>query len=79
MPKRIPIPINQRFGRLKVIGLAPPRISRQGCKIRIVFAQCDCGQIATISEKELYRSRVRSCGCDQVDLRNVFFVDGVLE
>jgi hypothetical protein len=70
MPKRTPLPINQRFGHLTVIGEAPPSISRQGCKIRRVFAQCDCGRVAVICEKELYRSRVQSCGCDQANLGN---------
>jgi hypothetical protein len=43
----MPLPINQRFGRLTIVGLAPPKISLQGCKIRNVFARCDCGQTVT--------------------------------
>lgn len=52
------------YGFLKVISMAPDRISRSGRKIRMWECECLlCGKHKTASADDLRRGFVKSCGC----------------
>ncbi len=67
MPKRNPIEIGSRFGRLIVISEAPPSFNPQKERIYRVLALCDCGNKKSVAEYILRSGRVKSCGCWNVD------------
>jgi hypothetical protein len=48
----------QRFGRLVVVGDAPPRAGRG-----YVLCRCDCGETVEIQAKLVRQGQTRSCGC----------------
>lgn len=57
--------LNQReFGRLTVIGLAPPSAGRH----RRWLCKCSCGKLKVILAGSLINSRSKSCGCLMVEL-----------
>ncbi len=51
----------QRFGKLKVVGMAP-RI--QGKPIKWI-CQCDCGKIKEVDGSNMKQGKIKSCGCEQ--------------
>src|SRR5437667_8444075 len=57
MPGRKPLPIGQKFGRLKFIKEIEPKNGRR----RGLF-ECDCGKILE-NNIAAVRCRIRSCGC----------------
>jgi hypothetical protein len=60
--------VGQRFGRLLVLGKAPPRNHRS-----MVYCCCDCGKEKIIGKTYLLDGRVKSCGCirDEVAIFNI--------
>ncbi len=59
------VQVGNRFGRLVVIGLAPPRGKQKNRKSWLV--RCECGTLKTVEQGNLTRNRrpTRSCGCLQ--------------
>ena len=53
----------QRFGRLVVIGKAPPCIRKNGRKVIMWHCKCDCGIEKDIMGYSLMTGHTRSCGC----------------
>ena len=53
------IPAGARFGRLTVLGPAPPGARGQAR----LFCFCDCGKTKTVEKGNLRSGRSRSCGC----------------
>lgn len=55
--------INQRFGRLFVLGAAPHRRTSSGRCIRQVLCRCDCGAERAFSTSNISSGVTLSCGC----------------
>jgi hypothetical protein len=56
--------IGTQFGRLVVVGEAPPRHDAWGKKIHIVEVQCACGSPPKLVRlSNLRGGRTKSCGC----------------
>src|SRR5688572_15748843 len=50
--------IGDKFGRLMVVAAAPKRHRRTHWQ-----CQCECGTVKPVSQKDLRRGTVKSCGC----------------
>jgi hypothetical protein len=57
--------IGIRYGRLVVLGTAPPITTSHGVPRCVWWCRCDCGQKVAIRHDHLVRPQdpVRSCGC----------------
>lgn len=51
------------FHRWTVISEALPKLSPNGDKVTMVNAKCECGTVARIDPRTLYRGMSKSCGC----------------
>lgn len=70
MPRTIDI-TGQRFGKLVVLGRAPPSPSRHS----FVRCRCDCGNEKTIAKSHLKAGLIQSCGCFRSDTAIFNIVD----
>jgi hypothetical protein len=68
MPARKPLIPGERFGRLTVIGEAPPRHGSKGYNIFRASVICDCGTASIVYESKLRYGSTRSCGCLQIEV-----------
>lgn len=64
MSVRMDIPAGERFGRLVVLGPAPPAADRRSR----FLARCDCGAQLAFSGKRLKNGSTRSCGCLKAEI-----------
>jgi hypothetical protein len=64
--QRIPAPIGEMFGKLKVIMEAPDIVSPMYSNIRAVFVECECGTIKTVRIGALKNGNTKSCGCSML-------------
>lgn len=53
----------QKFGRLTVIDLAPPHVTKGGQRLTRWRCVCDCGKVGLFRSSALRRGETRSCGC----------------
>ncbi len=60
--------IGRRYGRWKIIGITPPRISRGGYLVYLCIVRCDCGTIKTVYYSNLKNGCSQSCGCRHKEL-----------
>ena len=66
----------QRFGRLEVVGLAPPEVRSPGARSRCWVCRCDCGNLTTVPSDSLLSGNTTSCGCAQRDAVRSLYVSG---
>lgn len=57
-----------RYGRLTVIGEAPPKIAASGFMARCARVRCDCGTEKDVRAGDLRNGYALSCGCLQREL-----------
>lgn len=57
-----------RFGRLTVLGEAPPRVSASGFTAKCAHVRCDCGTEKSVRAGDLKNGYAQSCGCLQKEL-----------
>jgi len=55
--------MNERFGRLEIVGRAPDRVYPSGKKGKTMIVSCDCGVEKSVLFCSLTSGRTRSCGC----------------
>lgn len=60
-----------RFGRLTVLGDAPPMVAASGFAARCALVRCDCGVEKAVRACGLVRGDTNSCGCLQRELLSV--------
>jgi len=70
MRTRTPKRINEKFGRLTVIGWGRNHETKSGYKTRYWKCICDCGNIHEVRGCDLTSGRVSSCGCFGVESRH---------
>jgi hypothetical protein len=69
--------IGQRFGRLKVIADAPPRLAPNGVSILRSLCVCDCQKQVVVQNSLLRKGLTKSCGCLRVEVsRATHYVHG---
>lgn len=56
--------IGHKFGRLTVLGSAPPTPSRAGRWL----CRCDCGKILPIIHRNIRNGHTKSCGCFKAEV-----------
>lgn len=66
MAKRKPITVGDRFGRLTILGEAPPHPATGQ---RRAYAKCDCGVISDYNMAQMRSGHTSSCGCFNRDRR----------
>jgi hypothetical protein len=62
MGKKINL-LGQKFGRLTVVGEAPPYVAPNGRKSASWVCRCDCGEIVMCGGYSLRSGHTKSCGC----------------
>lgn len=60
--------VGEKFGRLTVIDEMEPYVSPSGKKSAKFKCQCDCGNIVTVTARNLKNGNVKSCGCLKSEL-----------
>ncbi len=78
MPKLIPIEqlINQKFGRLTIIGETESLIRKNSYKERRFFCKCDCGNTITVQFNNLKSGNTSSCGCLHSEISSILYQTG---
>ena len=66
MPKALDL-TGQRFDRLIVIGFDKIKRGSSGKSVRYWKCRCDCGNLVSVSTKNLRQQNTKSCGCLKTD------------
>lgn len=60
--------INQKFGRLTVIELAPKKVLPCGNSVTMWLCKCECGNTKVVPANNLKIGKTKSCGCLNAEL-----------
>lgn len=61
------IPPGTRFGKLEVVGEAPPKVGKDGGHRSVSLCRCDCGNRKTVTSSNLISGGTISCGCSKLE------------
>lgn len=55
--------VGKKYGMLRVLSMAPDRISLSGRKEKMCMCECDCGNVKLVRASCLKNGNTKSCGC----------------